>query len=58
MATTTKQHSHRLGSIWVEPGTAVKLDRLSAETGKSINEIVRAAIDSHLRAAERRKRSR
>lgn len=46
---TAKQFSHRLGSIWVTPETAFALDRLSAETGKSINEIIREALAAHLR---------
>lgn len=59
MATTSKaakQHSHRLGSIWVTPEMAAALDRRSATTGQSINEIVRVAVAAHLRAAERAKR--
>ena len=40
MATTTSsRHTHRLGSIWVSPETKLALDRLSVETGKSINEL-------------------
>lgn len=42
-------HTHRLGSLWVKPETAAALDRRAAETGKSINEIVRAAIEAALR---------
>lgn len=43
------QYSHRLGSLWVTPETGVALDRLSAESGKSINEIVREALAAHLK---------
>lgn len=51
-----RKDPNRLGSIRVEPETRLALDRLSATTGQSINEIVRVAIAAHLRAAERRRR--
>jgi predicted DNA-binding protein len=54
-ATTTKQqHSHRLGSIWVTPEMAAQLDRLSATTGRSINEHVREALARYLRTKANR----
>jgi Ribbon-helix-helix protein, copG family len=55
---SAKQYSHRLGSIWVTPETAAALDRRSATSGQSINEIVRTAIAAHLRNAERVERKR
>jgi predicted DNA-binding protein len=44
-----KEHTHRLGSLWVTPETGAALDRLSAESGKSINQIVREALARHLK---------
>lgn len=55
--TTTEKHTHRLGSIRVEPGMAAKLDRLSAREGRSINELVREALDRYLRSVERRNKA-
>lgn len=51
----TRKDPNRLGSLRVDPATRMRLDRLSAETGQPISEIVRAAIRAHLRNAERRR---
>lgn len=51
----SKENTHRLGSLRVPPEMAVALDKRSAETGKPISEIVRTAIASHLRKAERKR---
>lgn len=40
---------NRLGSLRVDPDTRMQLDKLSAATGKSINEIVREAIAAYLK---------
>lgn len=54
MAATRRKDPNRLGSLRVDPATRMQLDKLSAQSGKSINTIVREAIAAHLRRALKR----